>query len=546
MKRNNYKDIKVSSITLDHLSRGVYRSSAAVLKELVNNSYDAGATEVRISLNFPYFDFISCVDNGDGMTRNEFERYFVKEGIGSCVKRAGNIETGRFKRPIIGRLGIGMISIGQICNSFFMESHYFENGVGKAFKAHIILLDTEIPKIKDNLKNGKQKEIKVGTWLLDEIEFDKRKKGFRIYSKDVRSTFKKEMKKGLPDDLCKKNINRIPFKQEDLQTRFFDKKKSIQEWKSYLETIWELSILSPLPYFGSSDNFPINISSFNKVEMDENEREDFQRAKEFIEERQKTFLSYNFRIIFEGIDLRRLIILPSERKNDIIPRLYFINFDQIIGNERLKFSGYLFAQIHRAIRPLEITGVQIRLKEVGIGVYDQTFLKFFRKIPTVKERWLSGEIFVDEGLEDALNIDRDSFNEHNEHYKKLKFELHQELNEIFSKISSIADKSQEKKRQRKEKKFKKDLKDIIYKHSNGKYKLLEKALKRDEPIIKVNEEKGEIILNTSSLPSTRKRVKSIIRAVELTYSIAEQIAEDEEERHNIFQDILIQFMEVLL
>ena len=50
----------------------------------------------------------------------------------------------------------------------------------------------------------------------------------------------------------------------------------------------------------------------------------------------------------------------------------------------------------------------IRINDVAIGYYDPSLLDYrYNEGPRAK--WLTAEVFVDEGLADALNIDRDSF-----------------------------------------------------------------------------------------------------------------------------------------
>ena len=66
-------EIRVASRIVDYLSSGLYKSPAACLKELINNSYDADATAVGIFVK-PDADRIIIEDNGDGMSREEFVR----------------------------------------------------------------------------------------------------------------------------------------------------------------------------------------------------------------------------------------------------------------------------------------------------------------------------------------------------------------------------------------------------------------------------------------------------------------------------------------
>src|SRR4030042_2977765 len=258
IKHSSKGDIRVADVTLGQLSRGLYRSTATAFKELVSNAYDADATMVRIDTNFPTFDFISCVDDGEGMSLEAFLQYFAENGIGSCSKRMGlRDRTQKFNRPIIGRLGIGMLAIGQLSHSFEIESHYKDtkNGEGRGYHAEIMLLDETIRDREEAIKSG-DKKIDVGKRSYEQIEYDETKNGFRIYTSDVRRTFSDEMKSGVLD----KDLEKMSFKLDELHAEFYDtSKKSIREHGPYMETIWELAILCPLPYYGAKEKFPVKI-----------------------------------------------------------------------------------------------------------------------------------------------------------------------------------------------------------------------------------------------------------------------------------------------
>lgn len=102
----------------------------------------------------------------------------------------------------------------------------------------------------------------------------------------------------------------------------------------------------------------------------------------------------------------------------------------MVGSSRLKFSGYIYHQNH-AISPPELRGLIIRIRNVGIGSYDKSFLNFPQSVGPIITG-MTGEIYVEEGLEEALNIDRNSFRETDPHYIKL-----QEV--IFSRLSASSD-----------------------------------------------------------------------------------------------------------
>jgi hypothetical protein len=117
-----------------HLTRGMYRSPASAIRELISNAWDAHAHNVQIRTGFPHFVEMTITDDGDGFDEEEFLR-IVEGGLGNSEKRVRNEEHPSM-RPMIGRLGVGMFGIAQICGSFTVASN---PNVGKPFKARILL-----------------------------------------------------------------------------------------------------------------------------------------------------------------------------------------------------------------------------------------------------------------------------------------------------------------------------------------------------------------------------------------------------------------------
>jgi len=164
--------IRVHERALAHLSRGLYRSPASALRELVSNAWDANATRVTIDTNYPNFFQLSIEDNGDGFSREDFER-LMSGGIGNSQKRTDEAPL-KYGRPTIGRLGIGMLGIAQICGSFTVTS---KPRSGKAFKARVNLYDLAKAKMDQKTselvhdattttKNGEQIPARSLTWEL--------------------------------------------------------------------------------------------------------------------------------------------------------------------------------------------------------------------------------------------------------------------------------------------------------------------------------------------------------------------------------------------
>ncbi|MCB1194021.1 MAG: ATP-binding protein [Leptospiraceae bacterium] len=523
--------IKVADITLAQLSRGLYRSNATVFKEIVNNSYDAEATFIKINTNFPSFDYISCIDNGCGMPIGKFLKHFSEGGIGSSTKRKGKQETTpKYNRPIIGRLGIGMMAMGQICHSFQIESHYInENNKNEAYKAEIILRDEGIQSVEEIIRQDDfdGKETDVGEWSYELIDYNENKQGFRIYSSDIRGTFLREMRESLDTDRMKE----FSFDLNKLSEKILGH-SSVRETGPYIETLWELSILSPLPYQNSLIFLNNNYIKANKSN---------QLTLKFIKERNEEINKYNFNIYFDGIHLKKLI--NYQKDEDTTHKLYFIDYDDIILGERLKFQGYFFSQIARGIKPLELNGVQVRLRNVGIGGYDSTFLKYYKRIETIRSKWISGEIFVDEGLESALNIDRDSFNEHEEHYKALQKFLHEKLHEIFNDSRDAAQSVNNEKHKNKEIEKERRIESSINEIINNSYNINRKAIENSAEFIIIDQENKNITLNESITFSRKKKKDEIIKQIELAYFTSREFTKDETERHKLFLKLIKQIIE---
>ena len=129
---------------------------------------------------------------------------------------------------------------------------------------------------------------------------------------------------------------------------------------------------------------------------------------------------FHFKVMVDGYELRKPILLPTSEDlalqgDDFKVYPFAHNAMDELG---LTLQGYIFHQ-RKQLSPPELQGLLVRIRNVGITGYESDLLGYPRNLgPMVGG--MTGEIYVDAGLEDALNIDRNSFNETDRHFVRLK------------------------------------------------------------------------------------------------------------------------------
>jgi len=106
-----YLPVTVDKSHLITIGERLYSESIELIRELVNNAYDADATEVHIKMTN---EFIEVKDNGTGMDREGLRQYF---NIGSPEKIAKS-KSPIFQRDLIGQFGIGKFASLSACECF--------------------------------------------------------------------------------------------------------------------------------------------------------------------------------------------------------------------------------------------------------------------------------------------------------------------------------------------------------------------------------------------------------------------------------------------
>lgn len=451
--------IRVHERALAHLSRGLYRSPASALRELVSNAWDANATRVEIDTNYPTFFQLTIEDNGDGFTHGEFEN-LMTGGIGNSLKRT-EPESLKYGRPTIGRLGIGMLGIAQICGSFIVSS---KPKLGKPFRARVNLYD--FAKERMDKKNSdivhdatttvdgeaiQGKIVEVGTYEFEDIKGGIPAKGTKIIVDDVTPIFTLAFK----ESLTLKDYKPVPREWKKAVTVVLNKAPSLQVLGDYWRLLWELAAACPIPYL-ANDALPRGV----------------------VRERNEKLESYNFALFVDGHQLFKPVYLrghPNGYTTNIIGPVT----EKVYG-KNLTFSGYIAVQEGLQLKPDELRGILIRIKNVGIGYYDQSMLDL-RTNEGPRSRWLTGEIYIEEGLEDALNVDRDSFNRFHPEFRALQVYVHNVLRtQVFPVVYRNIDVRSEDRRTKIASKRTGLVKSVLQEHQDRPVKIVRRSVSQED------------------------------------------------------------------
>lgn len=106
-----YLQVTVDKSHLITIGEKLYTESIELIRELVNNAYDADAAEVRVNISS---EKIVVSDDGLGMDLAGLKQYF---NIGSSEKKF-NPKSPKFKRERIGQFGIGKFATLSACGRF--------------------------------------------------------------------------------------------------------------------------------------------------------------------------------------------------------------------------------------------------------------------------------------------------------------------------------------------------------------------------------------------------------------------------------------------
>jgi hypothetical protein len=122
-----------------------------------------------------------------------------------------------------------------------------------------------------------------------------------------------------------------------------------------------------------------------------------------------------FNVVYDGTEMLKPTVLPTS-SNTMLRRFSY-------DGENISANGYFFAN-HGALRPRELQGVLLRVRNAAVGRYDGSFFNYPIGESQLFKNWISGEIWADDRLEDAMNIDRKTLRVTHPSYVELQQAFH--------------------------------------------------------------------------------------------------------------------------
>ncbi len=223
---------------------------------------------------------------------------------------------------------------------------------------------------------------------------------------------------------------------------------------NYLKFIWYLSLSAPLDYL---NKHPFDLDSISDLRIYELSNGKSGGATELKLKAGQTIRQAlelkspergsksKFRVIVDGVSLRRPVRfsdLPKSSHSIDRPMLFvgkdrpdLSKYPESIRGGDLEFEGYLLWSPR--VVPVEHNGVLVRINDASGTLFDETFMKYQVSEQT-RMRQVTSELFVTEGLDAALNIDRESFNVAHPHYQYVSSWLHGAFRQFATRQKEIS------------------------------------------------------------------------------------------------------------
>ena len=152
-----------------------------------------------------------------------------------------------------------------------------------------------------------------------------------------------------------------------------------------------------------------------------------------------------FRVEVDGVELKRPIrfkFVKTEKRGLEHPMLFVGRYAPVLqkidASQRgggLQLEAYLFW--NGRVVPKENNGVLVRIRGASGALFDPTFFKY-QVSETTRLRQITSELFIQRGLDAALNIDRESFNFSHPHVQLVGAWLHRAIRQLTNKHKDVS------------------------------------------------------------------------------------------------------------
>lgn len=419
-------------------------------------------------------------------------------GASSGVTHPENYNLSPNGRHLIGKIGIGLFSVAQLTQSF----QIITKRKGDDFRsvATVILNQFSDGSKKDNTTDDKYKSGVVNLWtetatdleyhgttiVLNKIRPQTREtlKSKQIWDSVFSSRQEFEENGALPISPPKFHIGvmenndylanvegserSIPWLNSDKPHIAFQKlvrcvwdastvgtpnPRVSELFDYYLKMIWDLSLSIPTKYVeGDVFDLPFN-NQFYPYMLSNSTKGQASKIDMSIGQTLSQQISLlkdddQFDVLIDNLKLSRPIIydnLPILSQNQVNKPMIFIGkFEESFEGKPieftsgpLKFHAYLFW--NSKICPVEHQGSLIRIHNASGTLFDETFMRYQVQELT-RKRQVTCEIFIEEGFDSALNIDRESYNFSHPHVVILTRWLHNAFRQLTNANKQLAQK----------------------------------------------------------------------------------------------------------
>lgn len=252
-----------------------------------------------------------------------------------------------------------------------------------------------------------------------------------------------------PQDKFRKFVDRV--------RSFADSDKDLVNLESvcdrYLQTIWTLALSAPLPYMethpfdltGADDliSFQLENSTHGQAERLHVKGPETLRHKLSLKA-PDTKAGDKFSVEVDGVQLSRPILFRDQPKTSTavktpllcvgLCRETFKNKPVEMSGGPLAFEAYLLWT--PKVVPTQHQGVVIRVGNASGAGFDSTFMGYQISEQT-RLRQITAEIFVREGFDGAINLDRESYNFAHPHYQYIVKWLHSAIRQLTNRHKEL-------------------------------------------------------------------------------------------------------------